>query len=477
MSRVMRPRTASCLRRAARPAIRAGLGRLRADETGSSLIEVMVTATILVVVILGTFAAFDGASASSSSTKSRAIGAGIAQQDQERLRAFKSTDLSNYRETRTQTVGGVAYTVVSRADWVVDSTGSTSCGPAGSNAQANYVEITSTVTWPVMRSVQPVVQKSYVAPPNGSFGTDQGSLCVQVTCETTAKPGLPVTLTGGSSYSDVTDSTGSVFFGYIPAGNYTVTVGDTGIDPLGASPPSKQVSVVGATTSTVALLDCGPGSIGDTSGGGIPGTGATFVTTPLSSSQVASSNKWGWSIGHPSLPAPSFRTFNVAQSVSNNQTPAANAYYQQGNLYPFGSPYSIYAGNCQAMRPDAAGTDPMQTVQVNAGQIAGPINIKQPSLNVLATTGAGLTPTYQGARVRVTPSQPEMNGCSGTITLGTTGSTGKLSEPGVPYGTYSVCVDKTGPVQSVTKKVTVASSSGTSQIQFNLGAGSATACS
>jgi hypothetical protein len=452
---------------------------MRTDESGSLLIELVVTSAILVVVILGTFSAFDGASASSSSIKSRATGAAVAQQDQERLRAFKSTDLSNYRQTRTQVVAGVPYTVVSRADWVVDSTGSTSCGPAGANAQANYIVITTTVTWPLMRSVQPVEQKSYVAPPNGSFGTNQGSLCVQVTCETTAKPGLTVSLTGAGNYSDVTDSSGSVFFGYIPTGNYTVTVSDNGVDQNGNTPVSKPVSVVGAATTTVALLDCAPGQIG----------GVTFDTKPIINSispfqlgqTVASRNKWGFAIGHPSLPAPFFRPFAVPQSMSGGATTGLNGPFSSTpDVYPFASPYSIWAGNCQAMRPTKNGTDPDPAVQVDAGQTVTPAAaLHQPALNVLAVSSVPLATPVVGARVRVTPSQPEMNGCSGTISLGNTNVLGELDEPGLPYGTYDVCVDKPPtPLSFTVSKVKVNAWPGTGLIQFPLvvGVASPTAC-
>jgi Flp pilus assembly pilin Flp len=472
MPLVMRLRTASRSRSHARTAISAGVDHVR-DEDGALLIELIVTAALLVVVILGTFSAFDGASASSSTIKNRALAAGIAQQDQERLRTFKSTDLSNYRETRTQVVAGVPYTVVSRADWVVDSTGGTSCGPAGANAQANYVEITSTVTWPVMRNVQPVVQKSYVAPPNGSFGANQGSLCVQVIDGSNAPlPGLTVSTTGAGTYSDVTDTGGSTFFGYIPTGNYTVTVGSSCIDENGNSPPTKQVSVVGATTTTLTVLCAQPAQI----------TGVTFDTKPFINSvlplqlgaTVASRNKWGFSIGHPSLPAPAFRKFTEAQSMSGGAITGLNGpFATPNNIFPFSSPYSIWAGNCLAMKPSANGTDPDPTVLATAGGSVSPAAaLHQPALNILAISSVPLSTPVVGARVRVTPSQPEMNGCAGTISLGNTNIRGELDEPGLPYGTYDVCVDKPPVALSVTvSKVKVSKWPGTNLIQFPLVAG------
>src|ERR1700730_11019685 len=114
------------------------MARLSQQESGMAIIELVVSAALLVVVVVGMFSAFDQASATSGSIKSRATGAGVAQQDQERLRAFKAVDLSNFRQTRTQTVSGVAYTVVSRADWVSDGTGTTSCATNGT-AKADYL--------------------------------------------------------------------------------------------------------------------------------------------------------------------------------------------------------------------------------------------------------------------------------------------------------------------------------------------------
>jgi hypothetical protein len=474
----MRLRTA--YRGTGRPLRRRGLVRLSAEESGSLLIELMVTASLLVIVILGTLSAFDGASASSASNKNRAIAAGVAQQDQERLRSFKSTDLSNYRETRTQVVAGVPYTVVSRADWVVDSTGSTSCGPAGPAAQANYVLITTTVTWPVMRSVQAVVQKSYVAPPNGSFGANQGSLCVQVV-DGASQPlaGLTVSTTGAGSYSGVTDQGGSTFFGYIPSGNYTVTVGSTCIDENGNSPPTKQVSVVGATTTTLMVMCAQPAQI----------TGVTFDTKPFINSTsplqlgatVASRNKWGFSIGHQSLPAPAFRKFAEVQSMSGGASSGLNGpFATPNNIFPFSSPYKIWAGNCLAMKPSANGTDLDPTIQATPGGNVSPsAPLHQPALNILAVSSVPLSTPVVGARVQVTPSQPDMNGCANTILLGNTNAIGELDEPGVPYGTYDVCVDKPPTAQSFTvSKVKVSKWPGTDLIQFPLvvGVASPTLC-
>ena len=201
------------------------MARLSAmEESGFAMIELVVSAALLIVIVTGTFSAFDQASATSGSIKSRATGAGVAQQDQERLRAFKAVALSNYRETRTQTVAGVPYTVVSRVDWVSDGTGTTSCATNGT-AKADYLHLTSTVTWPRMGPVKPVQLDSLLAPPAGSFSQAQGTLIVSAQ-NPAGQPvsGVPVTAVGPQSLSDTTNSLGCVVWGFVTAGNYTVSV-------------------------------------------------------------------------------------------------------------------------------------------------------------------------------------------------------------------------------------------------------------
>lgn len=469
----MRLRTAFASRRARSRASRL-LARLHHDEGGSFLVEVSVTAVIVVIVALGTFAAFDGASASSANVKSRAVGAGLAQQDQERLRAFKPTDLSNFRQSRTQSVVGVAYTIVSRADWVTDATGSTSCGAAGANAQANYLAVTSIVTWPKMNEVKPVVVKSLIAPPNGSFGTNQGSLCVQVLCNTTGASGVNVNLVGPGTFSDVTDSSGSVFFGYIPTGNYTVTAQDTGIDRAGISPPSKQASVVGATASTLTIDDCQPGALK-----------VKFDTKRLGDAAAkASRNKFGFSLGNSGLAAPGFRTFfnGLADfGLYGTQPPApgpsnGTADFTANGLFPFSpEPYAAWPGNCFGERPDQnlppPGALPPRDVPgtlgqqlVSPGTTAGPITLRQPAVNIVVKQPNGTV--LAGSRVRATARSP---GCGGTVTLGVTNAAGELDEPGLPYGIYDICADKNpGNSQIVMTNVRLDNPSGTATLTFQL---------
>lgn len=413
-------------------------------EDGSLLIEVMVTTLVLTIVSLSIFSALDGASAVSSTERARAMASGVAQEDQERMRSFRAVDLSNYRNTYTRTVAGVPYTVTSRADWVTDQSGTASC--TSSDANADYLKITSSVLWPKRKATNPIVMTSLIAPPNGSFGTDQGTLAVQVR-DPAGNPvqGTTVNLTGPQGMSDVTNSLGCVLWGFLPAGNYTVTLASGCVDRQGVSPPSQLVSVIGDATNTVAL-DCGfPG-----------GVNAVFDTKRLGAASAQASNARYLSVANSGLAAPGTRVFgngSLAGSIAAT------------SLFPFTDPYNVYSGNCVNASPTQYGQPlgpPPSGVTVVSGSNPT-VTIRQPSVNVKVTDSTGSTPRV-GARVRATATAV---GCGGIVDMGPTNSNGEAPDPGLPYGIYTVCAEWAGQKKTVTN-VNNNNPNGTAQVLLNV---------
>ncbi|MDP9294129.1 MAG: hypothetical protein M3O90_06880 [Actinomycetota bacterium] len=129
-------------------------------------------------------------------------------------------------------------------------------------------------------------------------------------------------------------------------------------------------------------------------------------------------------------------------------------------LYPFDSAYGVYAGNCTAANPQSlvpavspafaknpSGLDP--------GQLLYPVTVRQPALNVQAIQGSGTANIISGKSITA---QPTSGTCAGQLKfklLSYTGTgasdtnrgwasksatTGNF-DPGLPYGTYDVCVD------------------------------------
>jgi Tfp pilus assembly protein PilV len=399
----------------------AALNDAHEAEAGFGLIEVLVSAIILILVSLGTYSALDAASATSGSNRNRTLGNEVAQQDQERLRSFRAVDIANYSSTRTQVSAGVTFTIASKADWITDSSGTESC--ASGSAAANYVRISSTVSWPNMRGVDPIVLSSLMAPPNGSFSATQGTLAVQVIDRNgVGLPNVPVSISGATSLSDTTNSDGCVLWGGLPAGNYTRTVNVAGlVDQDGNSPSVKTVGVIGqqSTTDTVML---------DTAGS----IKAAFDTVPSGQAAQATLSDT-FTIKHPSMSAPSYEVFGTAGTFGTNVTATP--------LFPFTSQYQAYSGNCTGADPTLYGVAPTYVTVNPAAQTA--VTLREPALNVVVKRGSAV---YPNAHVRLTA---KAAGCSGTTTLKSNNAglliptTSALTalDPGVPYGDYDVCAD------------------------------------
>ncbi len=402
------------------PASRRHLALLRDDQSGFGLIEVIVSALLLVLVASGVYLGLDAASATSGTNKHRSIATAIAQQDQDRMRAMAVDELSNYRDTLTSRVGPVAYTVRSSASWITDDTGTASC--TSGQAKAHYLRIASSVTWPNMH-VDPVTVESVVAPPAGSFGTNLGSLAVQVRDrDGDGVPGVSVALTGAQSYVDVTNELGCVLWGYLPVGNYDVTLSRQGyVDKDGVAQPRRQAGVVGEATSTVAFdYDLG-GYVQanyETLANGVP--------VPASWTEFAAVN------AHLTLPMLVFD--DEGQSLPSLRSDA---------VYPFTDPYGAFAGRCAGADPVGHGQAAQLALVEPGGTTA--VSVRLPPVDLQVVSG-GRAVTGATARLTATGS-----GCSGTTTR-TTGADGFLTDRALPYGTYDVCVQAT--VASVTRRLT-----------------------
>lgn len=415
-------------------------------ERGAMLVEAMVGASLLVILALGFLAALDTAARSSGDNKSRSIAATLAQEDMERLRALKLTDLTSVSESRTQTVGGVSYTIASKAAWVDDVTGNATC--LGGTSTADYMKVSSTVTWASMGIVKPIKSESIVSVPNGSFGSGQGSIQAKILDRSAAGvPNVAINLSGPANTNGVTDSGGCAFWGYLPVGTYTASFSQSGwVNRAGTQDVTQATSVTGGNTTNLVFdydraadLDAG------------------FDTRVGSVTQAARAK--AIMVANSGLPSPSTRTFSsatLATLISSDFT-----------LYPFTDGYAVWAGACAGADPRVYGQSaPIVTIGPAATQA---VTLRVPALNIQVRKAGVPFPT---ARVRV---RPMTAGCGSTFD-GPLNSTANLQEPGLPYGDYQVCADdgirrvttstiqNRAPNGTSTTTITIPTSGGTSGI-------------
>jgi hypothetical protein len=386
------------------------------EESGMMLIEIVVSAALLVLVMLSVLAGVDGPGATAASDQKRSTAGALASQDQDRMRGMRAIDLSNYYSTRTVTVAGTVYTIVSRADWVNDSTGSVSC--LNNSNTANYLSLSSTVSWPNIRTGKAVSLASVLAPPAGAFGSG-GNLSVQIQDQANnAVVGTSVNLTGTATASAATNSLGCAYFGYMTAGNYTVGLNQAGyVDPAGVTAVSVASSVTAGTTTTVVHQYALASQIAvsfDTK------VGASFVPAQAYSTSVAQSG----------IPA-GYLAFTPAPGVLQS-TITANP------IFPFATAYGVYAGACTSDNHVTYSSTYFNTYPGSVTTTPGSssaVTVHLPALNIAVTRGGS---ALLNANVSVTPTGA---GCNETYPHVKTNAQGALAAPGYPFGPYTLCAD------------------------------------
>jgi Tfp pilus assembly protein PilV len=397
-----------------------------AEQGGMTIIEVLVASIIVVTLSLGALAAVDAATKSTAQERFRAEAHGVAQADQSRMRSMRISDLANLNQTRTVTEEGTDYTVVSRGDFVTDATGTASCEEG--TASADYIKVTSTVTWSTIGSRPAVVAESIISPPNGSIAADHGALAIEVDdAQGIGIPGVGLSGSGPDTFSGTTGSTGCAVFGDLQEGDYTLNVSGVAsglVDMDGDPPGSKTVSVVGQSTNTIVLQYAQPGSV------------QVSFTTKVGSNLVPSA-------------ADSIVVFNTGMTAAATAgTPGApTSTIVASNLFPFSSPDSVYAGTCEGDNPNPDSDEPppvpqaIASVNIPAGGSAS-TSIQLPWLSLTVYQGSS-TSSSKAADAHVTVA--DVN-CPDDPTAGfkrtfTTDSQGALTNLGLPYSAFEVCAD------------------------------------
>ncbi len=406
-------------------------------DSGFTLIEVMVSALLVVLISAAAAKALIATSHFSGDQRFRAQADALATQDQERLRGLSDEQLgqlSGLSAPRTQIVNGQTFSVKSTASYL-DTTGGSSC----TSSAAAYYKVASTVSWTESYRSQPasVTDESLIARPVTGF------LLTDVQDQTLAPlAGVAVNATGASPQVGTTDSNGCSLFAGLTPGFYTVTLTDPGyVDYSGNS------TLTG--TATVTLTGTTQTS-GDPFTMGQAGSIAATFTTGGGAGGEADGISWtgNGGIGHvtgvaPAPPAPA----SAPASTSTTQT--------SSSLFPFntnpqgtpsyGNNYIVWPGRCTQQNP------PTQTqVGVSPGQLNQGVTFSEPALilNSVSYTSGGTTTTVKPSDVKLTFSG---GNCSDswtpTITTAAAGAmpaNGWLANPGQPYaasGALTVCVD------------------------------------
>lgn len=401
-------------------AVRRRLG----GESGFTIIEVLVSALLVALAAVGTFIALDSATVASGRNKARTVASGLAQSDQERLRGLTPLQLAELNQTRTQVVDNQTYTIVSRADWTTDPSGTASC--AGMGNEAGYMKITSTVTWPGQAPLNPVEADSLKAMPNGAYRDARGSIAVKLVDRNGAGvSNVPISITGPRSYSATTNSLGCVMLGFVPVGTYTVSFSQAGYvqDVLpGAQALSKQVQVAGEQTSSVSFTYDQAGSLQVKYKTGAPG-----------SATDGDGDGDGFTVAQTGLGYPNIRSFGLLGTRAATQTTGTV-------LFPFTGAYGVWAGACAEGDPTLYGApaNPLPAPVPAGGALTGVV-VRVPTMGLKVTKSDGTAVTGSLSI------KPVVTGCTNPVpaTGVKTFASSATVQTALPYGDYSVCAQDT----------------------------------
>lgn len=387
-----------------------------ASERGSVLVEVVIGTLLLALTTTAVLEGMDGAQKTGRKNRDRSVNATLAQQDLERMRSLPPTVLSNLDQSRTVTVAGVAYTVLSQTDWIRDASGPVSC--TTDDTEAEYLRLRSTVSSPASADA-PVTATSLLTPPPGALGDDIGTAAVKLT----DRDGLPladvtVELEGPSSLSATTNDVGCAIFGFVAADDWTAEVDGGLVTWSGDTPAQSEVTVAEGKTSLTQIELDEPASLR-----------ASFVTPSGATTQ------WNaLSIANAKLPN-GYKSFTQASPATSMDA---------SNLFPFHDGYGVFAGDCEAHNPALWDGDYFETsgfgfADLDPGTLLAPVSVVVPQLQVVARRSDNSAFTDVRVYVQQTDDDYECEEIlfdSGTVSGSFTSYTFDIP---LPFGHYDVC--------------------------------------
>lgn len=387
------------------------------DETGMTLVEVVVSLLIFALLSLGLLHTLTSILSLSRDSRARQVATNLAAQTIDRAR--EETDLFDLLDdTQIVVLNGDEFTVTRSSQWVSDPSVELDCGAGG--AILRYKRINVEVTWTNMRpSTQPVRADTVINPDERINDPSKGTILVSVlNGDGGGNAGVTVSaqsLSGGATPANVTtDAQGCAYMLTVAPGDYRVRVTRSGyVDVNQQSPGVKDVTVSAGTSASASFqYDL-----------------AAAYTVRLASNTP------------DPVEVSDAMPVTFVSTYGNSVMTGVNGRERTYQLHPFASGYSAYAGTCEASDPVAwpstiVGTETWVGVRPApvAAEPGGAVSLDVPmGLIQVTTTGTG---TY--LRIQSVPDPDgEHPGCSATVNL-TFGAVTGTRVIALPYGSWRV---------------------------------------
>lgn len=238
--------------------------RMRDEQSGMGIVEVIVALMVFAVLAIGMSYGLIAMTRLTADSSARETAANLAAAEIDRLHSI--TDAFTIQEddlvTRQVIVDGITYHVATNTSWVGANGSTGKCGIGG--GQLQYKRLRVTVTWDNMYLDRPVRADSALAPSTRINDPTAGTILVSVTRESgDGQSGIAVSATktsGGAGLSEApaaTDADGCSYVLKAPPGTYDITTTKAGYINTAQQllPVTQSITVTAGAATPVALQE------------------------------------------------------------------------------------------------------------------------------------------------------------------------------------------------------------------------------
>jgi prepilin-type N-terminal cleavage/methylation domain-containing protein len=435
-----------------RRALRRG-AMARRDESGFSLIELLVAASIFLIVSSGLLYGLTQALITTRDARARQVAANLAAQQIDQARLTDDINQVTTVELPPVTVGTDTFTVFVSANWALANSDVSPCDGADGTDFFQYKKVSVRVEWANMSSTtQPVRSDTLIQPHAGTFDPNFGNIAVKVR-EASGDPneGVRVVVrdpvTGNTLRNELTDEDGCVFLVELPPGSYEVSLeAENHVDIAGSPTPLETVAVTEGDTTRLQLDYDEQATLRALlpSGNGYGNGGSSSVSYPAPTE------------------VPLWIASTYLEPEGQRMIEGEGAERTISGLFPFSSGYFVWAGRCPSSDPEGVPRDAdgnptggkfwpggqrAPAAAVSPGETTD-IKVVMGRLEVELDRERGNENDQLIRAVRVGPE----SGCAESYDLGRTTSNGGL-RASLPYGKWRIeapGLDPEGPWPVVT---------------------------
>ena len=431
-------------------------------DDGFALIEVIISAFLLAIIVVGLLTGLEAAGRATADERFHNQAAVLAAQSQEALRSDPASSLDTIQSTPhvyTQTVGNEIFTITEKVTFVNGSNGKTGCSATGggeAKQSGDYLQITSSVSWPQLLAVKrpEVSQSSVITPPDGS------SLEVDVTNGATTPQPVEGATVIANAVQTTTSSAGCVLYASIPATTVSLEAFKLGYVTRSGEykVKVKEVSIAPNLTTHHEITLAPGGSIAaEFTYKGKAAEGDTFVAF---NKQMGVSPEY--EVGSTKITTAANAEYEPLASTYalSAQTAVSSTEYPHGNLFPLESIWSVYAGDCLANSPETVTSGAVKATPVTViGESTVKVTVPTSLVTLNVYTGAspgspGVLETKEPFPIKITNKS-----CETPVAVNATKSvyiheqkvkSGHLENPYQPFGAYTLCLYNPGTSKTYT---------------------------